>query len=98
MHWLIFLCKVIIGQMPTYLSMLPTPHNNGHYHLRSQNRILFKVPKTKKVLGIFYYYFSYAAPFILNTLQTDLKLDYFVDVDHFKSMILDLLKTECKCF
>lgn len=39
--------------------------------------------------------FCYAALFRWNTWQTDLKLYYFVEVNHFKSMISHFLKTEC---
>lgn len=94
-HWHIFIYKAIIGQFPSYLSSLFN-WKSSSYNLRSQNLPLFIVPRPctefgKKAFGFY-------APWSWNQLQKIIKLDHFIPLGEFKSLLQNIKTEVCKCF
>ena len=94
-HWHIFIYKAIIGRLPGYLNHLFNRITSS-YNLRSQNLVLFNVPRASTEFGKSA--FSYYAPWSWNQLQKDAKLDCLIPLDGFKSLLQSLKTEVCSCF
>lgn len=94
-HWLLFVYKAIVGQLPLYIQSLLSFSNQG-YNLRSSSYIVLNVPMVKTEFGKTA--FSHCAPTHWNELQKSLKLAVFMSVAEFKAYLNDTFKSVCACF
>ncbi len=85
MHWYLIIYKAILGMLPSYLCCLIKQKIVEKYFLRSQNCYTLSVPFVRSELGK--KAFMYAAPTDWNLLQSKLKLQNLLSLDHFKTVI-----------
>ncbi len=98
MHWYLIIYKAILGMLPSYLCCLIKQKIVEKYFLRSQNCYTLSVPFVRSELGK--KAFMYAAPTDWNLLQSKLKLQNLLSLDHFKTVIrqMETDSTICNCF
>lgn len=98
-HWYLFIYKAILRQLPSYLCSFITVQENNIYRLRSQNRVLLTVPKTRTEFGK--QAFQLSAPLAWNELQKTMDLRELVSLNSFKARVKLMEENEmqvCKCF
>ena len=94
-HWLLFIYKVLNGNMPPYLSTLLNWSNNK-YSTRSTDFLMLDVPRTKTEFGKAA--FSSSAASSWNISQQTLELNKMVSIGQFKTMVINYCTFECNCF
>uniref|UniRef100_A0A8C2EK04 Reverse transcriptase domain-containing protein n=1 Tax=Cyprinus carpio TaxID=7962 RepID=A0A8C2EK04_CYPCA len=97
-HFYLIIYKTILGLLPSYLGCLIQKKSVGKYSLRSDNCFTLSVPFVRTELGK--RAFMYAAPFEWNSIQTKLKLQTLLPMEHFKSITRSLEEDSliCNCF
>ncbi len=97
-HWYLFIYKVILGLLPSYLQQNIFQKGVKNYGLRSQDYYLLSIHKVRTNMGK--RTFSYAAPFDWNQLQDKLCLKQLVSLNYFRCILKDLVEEspDCKCF
>ncbi len=97
-HWYLFIYKVILGLLPSYLQQNIFQKGVKNYGLRSKDYYLLSIPKVRINMGK--RAFSYAAPFDWNQLQHTLCLKELVSLNDFRCILKDLVveSPDCKCF
>ncbi len=97
-HWYVFIYKVILALLPSYLQQNIFQKGVNNYGLRSQDYYLLSIPKVRNNMGK--RAFSYAAPFDRNQLQDKLCLKELVSLNDFRCILKDLVveSPNCKCF
>ncbi len=85
MHWYLIIYKAILGMLPSYLCHFKKLKIVEKYLLRSQNCYTLSVPFVQSELGK--KAFMYASPTDWNLLQSKLKLQNLLYLDHFKTVI-----------
>ena len=93
-HWLIFVYKAIVGQLPLYMNSLITVNSKGH-NLRSSRYILLNVPLMKTEFGKTA--FIYSASTAWNEIQRSLKLSVFISLNEFKLYLNRTFQAFCTC-
>ncbi len=97
-HCDLFIYKVILGFLPSYLQQNIFQKGVKNYGLRSQDYYLLSIPKVGT--NMCKRAFSYAAPFDWNQLQDKLCLKELVSLNDFRCILKDLVveSPDCKCF
>ncbi|MEE6472912.1 hypothetical protein FKM82_009775 [Ascaphus truei] len=86
--------KFFMGKLPSYLNKLLTPTTCSTYHLRSDSKSLFMVPRLNKVSGRSS--FSFRAPQNWNNLPETLTST--TSLSSFKSKAVSHFNLVCNCF
>ena len=86
-HWIIFVCKAIIGQLPSCLSAFMST-NKCRCNLHSNSSIQLDVLIVRSEYGKAA--FSYSAPSAWNDLQKHLKLEQFISLSDLKIIVKEL--------
>ena len=94
-HWLNFVYKALLGELPLYISSKFKLVNN-RLNLRSNTWLHCVVPKGTKTVGG-KKSLQYFGPWSWNDLQSDLKLASFIPLRSFKRITLDRSKNICTC-
>ncbi len=97
-HWYLFIYKIILGLLPSYLQKNIFQKGVKNYGLRSQDYYHLSIPKVRTNMGK--RAFSYAAPIDWNQLQDKLCLKELVSLNDFRCILKDLVveSPDCKCF
>ncbi len=97
-HWYLFIYKVILGLLPSYLQQNIFQKGVKNYGLHSQDYYLLSIPKVCTYMCK--QAFSYAAPFDWNQLQDKLCLKELVSLNDCRCILKDLVveSPDCKCF
>lgn len=95
LHCLTFIYKALLGELPSYLSLLIS-RNSINYQTRSQSYIRLFVPRVRTEQGKTA--FSFYAPSKWNLLQNNLKLDELISLESFKQLLKGILQENCSCF
>ncbi len=95
-HWYVFIYKVILGLLPSYLQQNIFQKGVKNYGLRSLD--LLSIPKVRTNMGK--RAFSYATSFDWNQLQDKLCLKELVSLNYFRCILKDVVveSSDCKCF
>ncbi len=96
-HWYLFIYKVIVGLLPSYLQQIIFQKGVNNYGLCSQDYYLLSIPKVRT--NMCKRAFSYA-PFDWNQLQDKLCLKELVPLNDCRCILKVLVvdSPDCKCF
>ncbi len=97
-HWYLFIYKVILGLLQSYLQQNIFQKCIKNYGLCSQDYYVLSIAKVRTNIGK--QAFSYAAPFDWNQLQDKLCLKGLVSLNDFRCILKDIIveSPDCKCF
>ena len=94
-HWLLYIYKAIMSELPPYISSLLLLQSHVH-HTRSSNHLQLRVPNVRSELGKTA--FSFDAPRTWNSAQQALGLSSLISYGQFKALISNLPSPVCNCF